>query len=103
MEHEYIIHLVNPGPRPPYYLVAEHLWGPGCDVDSDGDSDTPEDSKWVELSLFLRGATKADQVHIDPVSEDPLVLAVRSPSQSLCERVVTFLLAISGGSIEKAA
>ena len=44
----------NAGPRPPYFAVAEHLWGPGVDIDSDGDSATPEDPNWTELTVIRR-------------------------------------------------
>ena len=103
MEREYIIHLLAPGPRPPFYLVADHLWGAGSDVDSDGDSGAPDDTDWTELSLSLRGASESEQVHIDPVSDRPLILAVRSPSAAICERVGNYLQSTSGGSIEKIA
>jgi hypothetical protein len=103
MRHEYIIHLREPGPRPAYYLVAHHLWGAGCNIDSDGDSATPEDTNWTELSLFLRGAPASEQVHVDPVSELPLILKIRSPSEELCKRVAKYLNSTSGGVLEDTA
>lgn len=103
MTHEYIIHVVNPSSRPPYYLVADHLWGTGCNIDSDGDSVEPEDTEWTELTLRLRAGSESDRIDIDPISDNPLVLAVRSPSQLLCESAAGFLQTTSGGSIEKIA
>jgi hypothetical protein len=41
---EYTIRLRDPGPRPAYYLVADHLWGRGCNIDSDGNGATPDDT-----------------------------------------------------------
>lgn len=103
MHRDYIIHLRVPGPRPAYYLVAHHLWGAGCNIDSDGNSATPEDTNWTELSLFLRGAPLSEQIQIDPVSELPLILKIRSPSEELCERVAKYLISTSGGALEDAA
>ncbi|GGX17590.1 hypothetical protein [Undibacterium macrobrachii] len=103
MDHEYIIHLVNPSSRPPFYLVADRLWGIGCNIDSDGDSIVPEDTEWTELYLRLRGGSEFDEVNIGPISDNPLILAVRSPSKFLCENTAAFLQTISGGSIEKIA
>jgi hypothetical protein len=103
MVSDHVLYLKNPGPRPAYNLLAEHLWGVGCDIDSDGNSDTPEDNEWTELSLFLRGAPAFEQVDIDPISESPLVLKIQSPSQVLCERVAHYLANTAGGTIESAA
>jgi hypothetical protein len=103
MQRQYKLRLKNPGPRPTFYSVAEHLWGPGCNTDSDGNSATPEDPNWTELSLFLRGSSPSEQVDVDPVSVAPLVLEIRSPSQALCERVARYLAGVAGGEIEHAA
>ena len=103
MVSDHVLYLRNPGPRPAYYFLAEHLWGVGCNIDSDGNSDTPEDNGWTELSLFLRGAPSLEQVDIDPISESPLVLKIQSPSQVLCERVAQYLANTAGGTIESAA
>jgi hypothetical protein len=100
VRRDYIIHLREPGPRPAYYLVAHHLWGAGCNIDSDGNSATREDTNWTELSLFLRGAPPSEQVHVDPVSELPLVLNIWSPSGELCNRVAKYLVSTSGGVLE---
>jgi hypothetical protein len=39
------LYLVGPDARPAYYLVAEHLWGTDANIDSDGDSATPDDCR----------------------------------------------------------
>jgi len=39
------------GNLPPFYRVAEAIRGCGVDFDSDGDSSTPEDTNWRELTL----------------------------------------------------
>ena len=72
-----VVYLVAPGERPPFGQVADHLWGPEANVDSDGNSRTPDDTQWTELSLFLRGADDAE-VHVDPVATCPLTLQIRS-------------------------
>lgn len=93
---EYLVNIVEPGPRPPFYQVAEHLWGAGCNIDSDGDSRTVGDTQWTELTIELRGADE-QRVDVDPISADPLVLQVRSFSAHLAEEVAKFIAGRSGG------
>jgi len=102
MPQQFVALIKQPGPRPAYYLVAEHLWGSDCNIDSDGDSQTPEDTQWTELSLSLRG-TSSSHIEIDPVSIEPLVLAVRSSQESLCQQAARFIIAHSGGALERDA
>ncbi len=94
---EYLVDVVKPGPRPPFYRVAEHLWGAGCDIDSDGNSEAPEDTQWTELTIELRGAG-GQRVDVDPVSVDPLILQVRSSSMRLAQEVARFIGEHSGGA-----
>ncbi|OZB57934.1 MAG: hypothetical protein B7X39_20365 [Lysobacterales bacterium 14-68-21] len=98
MTTEHIVHVKAPGIRPPYYLVAELLWGAGCDFDSDGNSHTPEDGEWTELSLVLRSDV-GQRVDIDPVSTEPLVLGVRSTHESLASQAARFLALHTGGAL----
>lgn len=100
---DHVLYLRNPGPRPAYYLVADHLWGVGRNVDSDGNSRGPDDTEWTELSLLLRGAPASERLDIDPVSSNPLTLEIRSPSQLLCERVARYLASVTGGQIANTA
>ena len=99
MNTEVVIYLVSPGPRPPYYKIADHLWGPGANIDSDGNSKNPEDDTWTELTLTLRAGNKDQIVNVDPISEFPLVLAVRSPSELLAKNTIEFLSGFSGGQV----
>lgn len=99
MDAEVVLYLVNPGPRPAYHKIADHLWGPGADIDSDGNSKTSEDETWTELTLMLRAGSNDQTVNVDPVSESPLVLAVRSPSKLLAKKTVEFLSSFTGGQI----
>lgn len=97
---DHFLHVISPGPRPPFFQVAEHLWGAGCIIDSDGNSKTPDDLQWTELTLILRGNPK-QRVDIDPISDVPLILAVRSSHQSLCRMAVEFIVAVSGGEVRR--
>ena len=98
---DYSLQIVAPGPRPPYFQVAEHLWGVGCDFDSDGDSSTPGDRQWTELTVCLRSSPE-QRIDIDPLSNDPLVLLVRSSDQSLCQQAAEFITTVAGGVIRRA-
>lgn len=100
MRNETVFYLVAPGGRPPYGWVADHLWGSEANVDSDGNSSTPDDTQWTELSLILRGAADEAEVHIDPVTTSPLILQIKSPDASLAERAATFLSQTTKGNIE---
>lgn len=100
MRNETVFYLVGSGDRPPYGWVADHLWGSKASVDSDGNSRTPDDTQWTELSLILRGGADEAEVHIDPITTSPLVLQIRSPDASLAERAATFLSQKTKGNIE---
>jgi len=99
MAADYQINIVQPGPRPPYYKVAERLWGEGCDIDSDGNSNTPEDSQWTELTIQLRGPSEK-RVDIDPVSSEPLILQVRASTFLLADETARFIVECSGGTAQ---
>ena len=98
--------IAEPGPRPPYYEVAHHLWGRDCDFDSDGNSKTPDDTGWTELSVELRGSTghgTGHRVDIDPASVQPLVLKVSASSMELAERAARFIVGRAGGRVQNVA
>lgn len=96
--HRFLLHI--PGPRPAFYLVAEHLWGTRCNVDSDGDSRSAADDQWTELTLILR-ADNTQRLDIDPLSRAPLVLAICSRQAELGHRAAQFLQAHCGGTLER--
>lgn len=98
MSTDYFIEISPEGPLPAYYLVAEHLWGPGCNIDSDGDSKPPDDRHWTELTLTLR-TTPGLRVDVDPVSINPLVLVVRSENEAVCVSTASYIISVAGGSI----
>lgn len=95
--------LTAPGPRPPYYRVARHLWGQNADFDSDGDSTSPDATDWTELTLALRDdggvSSDSERVDIDPVGAEPLVLAVVSESSELARKTAEFLRSECGGEL----
>jgi hypothetical protein len=98
---DHFLHVVSPGLRPPFLQVAEHLWGAGCNIDSDGNSDTPDDRQWTELTVILRSDPR-QRVDVDLISNDPLILAVRSSHQSLCQMAAEFIAVVSGGEVRRA-
>lgn len=98
--------LTAPGPRPPHYTVAEHLWGSGCDFDSDGNSDDPEATDWTELTVTLRAAgweqdnDEAERVDIDPIGTgQPLILGIVSENAELARRAAEYLHQQAGGEL----
>ncbi|WP_372392216.1 hypothetical protein ACCQ05_19830 [Xanthomonas sp. NCPPB 3582] len=102
MSNNYVVKITSPGPRPEFYRIAEYLWGVGCNIDSDGDSSSADDRSWTELSLSLRGSP-GQYLDIDPISLEPLVLAIRSPQESLCAKAAEFIVFYSGGIAESLA
>lgn len=85
----HIIHVSAVGRRPPYGKVAEYLWGAGCNIDSDGNSRTPDDEEWTELTLSHRDGP--GRVDVDPLVDDPLILAIKSEDRALAEKVAAFI------------
>lgn len=95
-------YLISPGPRRPYYSVAEHLWGAGCNIDSDGDSDTPDSSDWTELTLILRsGLEDGPRVDVVPLDGPLPILWIRSDEEALAGRAAAFLLEKAGGTLSR--
>ena len=90
MLHETALFIVSPARRPPYALVAAHLWGGDVDFDSDGNSTSPDDPFWTELTITRR-PDYDESVSIDPVSQAPLVLKVVSQSAALADRTASYL------------
>ena len=93
--------LIAPGPRPPFTRVAEHLWGRGCDFDSDGNSSAPDARDWTELTVALR-ARGVQRVDIDPVGGYPrLTLQVTSDQRKLALKAAKFLAAYTGAALRE--
>lgn len=93
------LYLVQPGLRPYFDDIASHLWGAGCDFDSDGNDDDLPSGNWTELTVALRpeGDLRLD---IDPLDDaQPLVLVIRSEDKNLAEKAALFLLSQAGGTL----
>jgi hypothetical protein len=78
--------------RPPFSCLAYFLWGSNADFDSDGNSSTPTDSTWTELTLKNR-ASPDERIDIDPdpVSDDLLILEIKGSSAVLAARAAYYL------------
>ncbi len=85
------------GQMPPFGQVAHALWGDDADVDSDGDSETPESTNWRELTLILR-PEYALRIDIVPTKDNRDIIELRSDSADLLNRTLAFLE--KRGSIE---
>src|SRR5262245_766927 len=93
------IYLTAPGPRPFSGDVAEHLWGPGCDYDSDGNDDQALPDGWTELTVALRPGCE-QRVDIDRLDDrEPLVLVIRSEHKELARIAALFLRSEAGGEL----
>jgi hypothetical protein len=91
------IYLIAPGPRPSFNDVAQHLWGPGCDYDSDGNADHALSDGWTELTVALRPDCE-QRVDIDPLDDrEPLILVIRSGQEVLARAAANFLRSVAGG------
>jgi len=90
MKNEIVILIKVNGLRPPLHRMAVALWGENIDYDSDGNSKTPDDTEWTELTIENR-MKKGQRVDIDPVSLNPLVLKVRSENKILAQQVAEYL------------
>lgn len=99
METQTVFYVVRPGPRPPFGRVAEKLWGT-ADFDSDGNSRSPSDTSWTELTIELRPEC-AQRVDVDCVSKEPLVLKVVSSSPVLAERAARYLAVSTQGEFSR--
>ena len=73
---------------PPYFKLAEFLWGKNVDIDSDGNSDNPDSTDWNELTLILR-KDESQRLDIDPVDQN--YISIRSDRSELVEKTIFFL------------
>jgi hypothetical protein len=98
MSEQHEIHVRTNGPRPSFGEVAEFLWGRNVDFDSDGNSTSPDDPNWTELTLERRDGP-LERVDIYVSTEVPLVLKVVASSFSLSRRAAEFLRERTHGSL----
>ena len=92
------IYVLAKGERPDYRQVIAFLWSEDYDVDSDGDSYPASSRTWTELTLITRNE-RGERVDVDPCSDKPLVLQVRSEKRSLAARVAYLLAKHTGGAV----
>ena len=76
------------GKMPPYYDIAEFLWGKSVDIDSDGNSEHSRSVDWNELTIILR-SDESQRVDIDPAEDG--FLYIGSEDKKLLARVVSYL------------
>lgn len=92
------IYVLAKGERPDYRQVIAFLWSEDQDVDYDGDSYPASSRTWTELTLITRNE-REERVDVDPCSDNPLVLQVRSEKRSLAARVAYLLAKRTGGVV----
>ena len=83
------------GEMPPFYDIAEFLWGKGVDIDSDGNAEHSRSTTWSELTIILR-SDLSQRVDIDPAENG--YLKVSSHNGELLSIVISYLR--SCGSIK---
>lgn len=87
-EYTYVAAVV--GDLPPYWQVAEALWGTGVDFDSDGDAAHRNATDWRELTIALRPHCN-DRLEIDAMEGSHDMILLRASSQEILRRAVAFL------------
>ena len=93
------IYLIGPGPLPYWGDVADHLWGPDCNYDSDGNADQAPPDAWTELTVVLRPRCD-ERIDVDPLDHcEPLVLVIRSENKALARKAALFLQSEAGGEL----
>jgi len=94
------IYLIGPGHRPYFRDVADHLWGPGCNCDTDGNEDEAPPDGWTELTVALRPVSDQQRVDVDPLDDrEPLVLVICSKNEKLARKAAIFLQSEAGGEL----
>lgn len=78
------------GEMPPYYKIADFLWGSEANIDSDGDSRNPDSTNWTELTLILRN-DEAQRIDIDPIEGEPGLFLLKAATSHLAEKTIRFL------------
>lgn len=98
---EYTLYINPKMERPRFKDIAHFLWGEGVDLDSDGNSETPDDRNWTELTLINRN-DGSERIDIDPVSYDPLILKIVG-HKGMVSRVAVFLSEACGCKVSESA
>ena len=94
----FVVTLRNPGPRPPFYEVVDHVFGRDHEVDTDGNSLERDSTSWTELWVVSRENALL-KLDIEPIGERPLALRVSGSTQAIVDRAARFLLEATGGEL----
>src|SRR5688572_13636966 len=89
MSNDHAVQIKAPGPRPEFYRIAEHLWGAGCNVDSDGDSCSPDDHDWTETIRFggrQKGSWRIRALRIAGLQSSQSLPKARRTRSLVCSR-----------------
>jgi hypothetical protein len=78
------------GSFPPCFYISDFLWGKQADIDSDGNSNTPESIDWTELTLQLRDETE-ERIDIDAIEGKVGLFQLKASSEALARKTVDFL------------
>jgi hypothetical protein len=99
--HDFFIH--SAGPRPPFGSVVDHVYGPGANVDTDGDSSTADSPEWTWLYMQLRPRQGEPVVEVVTVDEGRCILRVASDDLALATRAAEFLAGKTSGRLSAEA
>ncbi len=84
------IEIILKGELPPFIKISDHLWGKNSNIDSDGNSITPDSTDWNELMLTLR-SDEEQRIDIYPVEGKSGVLKLQAANLELAQSVISFL------------
>jgi hypothetical protein len=101
-ERCYRIVIREVGQRPPFGEVVNHLYGVGSNIDTDGDSYTPNATDWTWLYMRDRATVNAPVVEAVLSEDRDGEMIVASADLRLARSAADFLAMRSGGKIETA-
>jgi hypothetical protein len=87
-------------PRPDFRVFIDLLFGPGWNVDTDGDADPVWSRDWRELSITGR-ESDASTVEIYAAADDPTRFEIKSNSTPLAELAALYLYSYCGEALER--
>lgn len=96
-----VLYVVASAPRPPFPDVAAAIWGADVDVDTDGDSSSPQDTHWTELFCSRRDQSGV-QFDVSVAAERPLTLKIEASDEITATRVARFLAEHMGSQVQTA-
>ncbi|WP_353230912.1 hypothetical protein [Novosphingobium sp.] len=101
-DYAHELFLITPGPRPPFFEVVIHVYGPNDTVDTDGDSRLREATDWTWLYMQLRKPPYREQPVVEvAMLEGKNVMRIASDEADLAERTAVFLASQAGGTISR--